>query len=100
MTNSETLKANFVARKVRLLEEKRQNAEDQKELGVEIKKSGLSKVEAKAVDVVAKRTFESEEQRQFKISVEEEAENIAAALGGYADTALGMAAIERVGSRA
>ena len=100
MTNSDTMKAQFVARKVRLLEEQHQNTEDQKELGIEIKKSGLTKVEIAAIHLKAKRTFESSEKREFRESVEQEVEQLQVALGAYRDSPLGQAAIERVGSRA
>lgn len=96
MTNSDTIKANFVARKVRLLEEKHNNAEDIKELGIEFKKAGLSKVEIDAINLAAKRSFETQAKREHRESVEQETANLKVALGAFLDSPLGAAAMERV----
>jgi len=95
MTNSDTIKANFLARKIHLLEEKRNNAEDIKDLGVEMKNAELSKVEIDGINLAAKRKFESVEKREHRVSVEQVAEEL-----GFADTPLGAAAIELVAGRA
>jgi hypothetical protein len=96
MTNSDTIKASFLARKIRLLEEKRNNAEDIKELGLEMRKAELSKVEIDGINLAAKRNFESAEKREHRVSVEQVADE----LGPYADTPLGAAAMERVAAHA
>jgi len=84
--------AAFLARLVNLEQERRENAEDRKELGTEMKAADLTKVEIAGIKLAVKRHFEDDGARALRESVEEFAE----ALGGFKDTPLGEAAIEHV----
>lgn len=89
MTNTDERAANFLARLIRLEQERRDNAEDRKELGVEMKDAELLKEEIAGIKLAVKRHFEDPDKRKFR----ESAEEFAAALGGFADTPLGNAAV-------
>jgi len=91
MTNTDERAKTFLARLIRLEEEKRANAEDRKELGAEMKSANLLKEEIAGIKLAVKRHFEEPEKRRFRESVEEFAE----ALGEFRDTPLGGAAVAR-----
>lgn len=96
MTNTDEKAAAFLARLIRLEDEKRQNAEDRSEVLTEMKSAHLLKEEIAGIKLAVRRHFESEDKRKFR----ESAEEFADALGPFRDSPLGAAAIERVGSRA
>ena len=86
--------ARFRDRLVDLTEVKLAAAEDIKELGVEMRASGLMKEDIAGVKLAVKRHFESPEKREFR----ETAEEVADKLGAFASSALGAAAVERAGA--
>lgn len=79
----------FLARLITLEQEKRDNAEDRKELLTEMKRAALPKTEIAGLKLAAKRHFETGEERMFR----ETAEEFAEALGAFSDTPLGDAAV-------
>lgn len=87
--------AAFLARLINLEQEKRDNATDRKEIGVEMKAAELEKAEIAGIKLAVRRHFEEDAARQFRESVEEFAE----ALGGFKDTPLGEAAIKYVANK-
>lgn len=91
-TNTDERAANFLARAIRLEQERRDNAEDRKELGVEMKKAELLKEEIAGIKLAVKRHFETDDKRQFR----ESAEQFAEVLGDFKDTPLGDAALRHV----
>jgi uncharacterized protein (UPF0335 family) len=91
-SNTDEKSKAFLARLIRLEEERRNNAEDRKELGAEMKSAELLKEEIAGIKLAVKRHFEEPEKRAFR----ESAEDFAAALGGFADTPLGTSAIRHV----
>ena len=79
-------------RLIRILEAQRETQEDAKELSVEMKAAGLSRVEIAGVKLSAQRHFENSDRRVLRESVEQ----FAASLGEFGATPLGAAAVERV----
>ena len=96
MTNTDEKAAAFLARLIRLEEEKRENAEDRKEVLTEMKSAHLLAEEIDGVKLAVKRHFETDAKRVKR----ESAESFAEALGPYRDTPLGAAAMERVAAHA
>lgn len=92
MTNTDEKAAAFLARLIRLEDEKRQNAEDRSEVLTEMKSAHLLKEEIAGIKLAVRRHFETEDKRKFR----ESAEEFADALGPFRDSPLGAAAIERV----
>lgn len=90
-TNTDTRAIAFKERLTRLETEKRNLAEDIKDLGKEMKGVGMSADEVAGVKLAVRRSFESDEKRAKRETVEE----FAASLGGFRDSPLGAAAIER-----
>lgn len=80
----------IVARIVRLSEEKAAIGEDIKDIYTEAKSAGH---DVKAVRIAVKRQMETEDKRKAREAVESEAELIIAALGEFADSPLGAAAV-------
>ena len=79
----------FFDRMLRLETEKREVAEGQRDLAKEMKGVGLGKDEIAGIKLAVRREFESEERKAAR----ESAEAVASALGSFADTALGAAAV-------
>ena len=84
--------AAYLARLIRLEEERRDNATDRSELAMEMKGAGLLAEEIAGIKLAVKRHFESDERRAFR----ETAESVAAALGDFASSPLGDAAVRHV----
>lgn len=82
----------YVERLVRLHEEKRNLAEDIKELFQEVKSAGFV---PKQVRAVVKAAMETDEERGKRLAHEENVEMMKAALGMLSDLPLGTAAVER-----
>jgi uncharacterized protein (UPF0335 family) len=76
-------------RLIRLEQEKRDSADAIKDLMIEAKSAGLLKEELAGIKLNARRYFEKPAKRQER----EAAESISDALGEFADTPLGVAAI-------
>ena len=95
MTNMDEKAAAYLVRLIRLEEERRQNADDKKEVLIEMKSAHLLSEEIAGIRLAVRRHFESQEKRVFRVSAEEFAES----LGELRDTPLGNAAIERVAAR-
>ena len=94
MTITDERAAAFLARLIRLEEERRNNAEDRKELGAEMKSAQLLAEEIAGIKLAVKRHFETQEKRAFR----ETAESFAEALGDFKDTPLGDAVLPRRGT--
>lgn len=92
MTNTDEKAAAFLARLIRLEDEKRQNAEDRSEVLTEMKSAHLLKEEIAGIKLAVRRHFETEDKRKFR----ESAEEFADALGDLKDTPLGDAALRHV----
>ena len=88
---SNSVHGSFLARLIAIETERRQSAEDRKDLAVEMKAAELSKTAIAGIKLAAKRHFEEADKRAFR----EEVENFAASLGHLADTPLGRAAVSR-----
>lgn len=80
----------IVNRILRLTEEKAALQSDIKDIYAEAKSAGF---DVKAVRVAVRRASETEEKRKAREEVEAEAELIIAALGTFADSPLGAAAV-------
>jgi len=91
-SNTDERAASFLARMIRLENEKRENAEDRSELIKEIAGAGLLKEEIAGLKLAVKRHFEGAAKRQFR----ETAESFAEALGAFKDTPLAQAAIKHI----
>ena len=91
MTNTDEKAAGFLARMIRLEEEKRANAEDCGDLIKEIAGAGLLKEEIAGLKLAVRRHFEAPEKKRFR----ESAEEFADALGQIRDLPLGQAAIAK-----
>lgn len=91
MTNTDEKAAAFLARLIRLENEKRENAEDRKEVLTEMKSAHLLEEEIDGVKLAVKLHFMTEK----KLAKRESAEQFAKSLGPLRDTALGVAAVER-----
>lgn len=89
--NSNSDLARFRDRLINLQEEINAARDAVKDVGVEMKSAGLSKAEIRGVKLAVKRRFEDEEKREAR----ESAEEIADALGAFASSDLGKAAVER-----
>lgn len=89
MSNIDTKTKSFFDRLLNLESERRDVAESIKDLAKGMKGVGLSKDEIAGIKLAVKRRFESEEKRAAR----ESAEAVAEALGGFADTELGSAAV-------
>ena len=96
MTNTDEHAKAFLARLIRLEEERRANAEDRRELGAEMKSADLLKEEIAGIKLAVKRHFEEPDKRKLR----ESAEEFADALGEFRDTPLGDAAVQRAVQRA
>ena len=77
MTNTDTRLASYKGRLLRLESEKREAAEDIKELRKEMKGAGLSKAEIAGVVLAVKREFESEDKKAARTAAEEIADMLA-----------------------
>ena len=86
----------FIDRIVRLEEEKATLSGDIKDIYTEVKSAGF---EPKAFRVLVRREMETAEERAARIAVQEEVDRLELALGAFAETALGRAAMDeaRVG---
>ena len=91
-SNTDEKAAAYLARMIRLEDEKRQNAEDRRELIKEIAGAGLLAEEIAGLKLAVRRHFEAPAKRQFR----ETAESFADALGAFKDTPLAQAAIKHV----
>jgi hypothetical protein len=91
-TNTDEKAQAFLARLIRLEQERRDNATDRAELLVEMKAADLLKEEIAGIKLAVKRHFEEPEKRELR----ESAEQFAEALGEFAATPLGDAAIKHV----
>lgn len=80
----------IVERIERLEEERKALGSDIKDIYTEAKSAGH---DVKAVRIAVKRQMETEEKRKAREAVETEAELIIAALGAFADSPLGAAAV-------
>jgi len=83
----------FRDRIIRLETERRERAEDIKEVYVEMKARDLTKAEIAGVRLAVRRSFETDAKLQARLSAEE----VAASLGDYVDLPLGRAAVEAAG---
>ncbi len=92
--NTDQRLRSVVDRIVRLEEERAGLGNDIKEIYAEAKSAGY---DVPALRIVVKRAREDAEKRQKRETAEQIAESMLAALGEYAETPLGQAAIERVG---
>lgn len=90
ISNTDERAISIKKRLIRLEIEKRERMEDIKELMLEAKASGLLKEEIAAIKLAARRYFETEDKRKFRESVED----IARALGDFADMPLAQAAMD------
>lgn len=81
----------FLQRRITLEQEKRDLQDSIRDLKTEMKAADLTKADIKAIDLACRRHFETDEAR----IVRREIEDIASALGAYADTPLGQAAASR-----
>ena len=91
-SNTDARAASFLARLIQLEDERREYAEDRRELTKEMAGAGLSKDEIAGIKLAVKRHYESEEARAKRVSVEEFAES----LGSLRELPLGQAALARV----
>ena len=93
MSNVDTRALAFKDRLTRLEEERRNLADDVKDLAKEMAGVGLSKDEIAGIKLAVRRSFETDEKRAKRITVEEFAES----LGSMRDLPLGMAAVDNYG---
>lgn len=93
MTNIDTRALAFKDRLIRLEQERKDRAEDIKDIGKEMKGVGMSPAEIAGVKLAVKRYFETADAKAKR----ETAEEFAASLGGLKDLPLGLAAVERHG---
>lgn len=91
MTNVDTRAVAFKERLTRLEQERRNLAEDIKDLSKEMKGVGMSADEVAGVKLAVRRSFETDEKRAKRETVEE----FASSLGSMRDLPLGRAAVER-----
>lgn len=91
MTNTDARAVSYKDRIIKLEQEKRDRAEDIKEVMLEAKGSGLIKEELAGIKLAVRRYFETEDRRKFR----ESAEEFASALGEFKDLPLGAAAVQR-----
>ena len=89
MTNVDTRFTEFKRRLLNLAEERQRIAEDEREIGVEMKSEGITSTQQKGIKLAVKRALEEPDRRAERIAVEE----IAESLGDFADLPLGRAAI-------
>lgn len=85
--------AKYRDRLINLEQEARDIASARADLRVEMKGAGLSKTDIAGIKLAVQRHFETSEKRAER----ESAEEVAAALGAFAHSALGAAAVERAG---
>jgi uncharacterized protein (UPF0335 family) len=93
MKNTDAKLGSFRDRIIRLETERRERAEDIKEIYVEMKCCNLTKAEIAGVRLAVKRSFETDTKMRDRL----DAEDVAASLGDYADLPLGRAAVEAAG---
>jgi uncharacterized protein (UPF0335 family) len=93
MKNTNSQLGSFRDRIIRLETERRERAEDIKEIYVEMKGHDLTKAEIAGVKLAVKRSFETDDKLQARLSAEE----VAASLGDYVGLPLGRAAVEAAG---
>jgi uncharacterized protein (UPF0335 family) len=91
MTNVDTRAQAFLNRLTKLEQEKRNLSEDIKDLSKEMKGVGMSADEIAGVKLAVRRSFETDEKRAKRETVEE----FAASLGDFADLPMGRAAVAR-----
>ena len=91
-SNADTKIAAFYTRWHRLESERRDLAEDIRELRKEMLSAGIPKSDIPGVALAVRRSFESDKARVRRLSAEE----LAAALGPFADSPLGSAAVRAV----
>lgn len=91
MTNVDTRAQAFLERMTRLETEKKEIMDLQKDLTKEMKGVGMSVDEIAGVKLAVRRSFETDEKRAKRISVED----FASSLGDFADSPLGSAAVQR-----
>lgn len=91
MSNVDGKTKAYFERAVRIETEKRTLAEDAKELKKEMKGNGLTPEEVSGIALAVKRHFETADKKAKRTA----AEDVADALGGFADSPLGAAAIAR-----
>lgn len=91
MSNVDTIAQGYKDRLIRVMEEQRAAAEMIKDIGTEMRGSGMDKTRIAAVKLAARRHFETSEKKALRETVEE----LAAALGEFADSPLGAAALGR-----
>lgn len=94
-SNGDQQLANFYARWHRLESDRRDGAEDIRELKTEMKSGGYRPAQIAGVALAVRRSFESEKAKDKR----ETAEDVAVALGGFASTPLGIAAIGKIDPR-
>ncbi len=92
MKNTDTKLGSFLDRIIRLETERRERAEDIKEIYVEMKGRDLTKAEIAGVRLAVKRSFETDAKLQARLSAEE----VAASLGHLLGTPLADAAMEAI----
>jgi uncharacterized protein (UPF0335 family) len=93
MTNVDARAQAFLNRLTKLEQEKRNLSEDIKDLSKEMKGVDMSADEIAGVKLAVRRSFESDEKRAKRETVEE----FASSLGAFGDSPLGQAAIARHG---
>jgi uncharacterized protein (UPF0335 family) len=93
MTNVDTRAQAFLERLTRLETEKRNLSEDIKDLAKEMKGVGMGPDEIAGIKLAVRRSFETDEKRAKRQTVEE----FASSLGAFGDSPLGQAAIARHG---
>lgn len=88
MSNVNPQHAKYFDRLRNLEQERRNLSEDTKGIKTEMRNAGLTPAELKGIALAVRRSFETNEQQEAR----ESAEQVAAALGDFADTDLGRAA--------
>lgn len=92
MTNTNSQLRSIVSRIIRLSEERKGLLADINDV---LKEAASSGYDPRAIRAVVKRQMESDEARQKRETVESEVDLILSALGEYASSPLGQAALER-----
>ena len=82
MTNIDERMLSFKHRLLELARERQRIAEDEKEIGIEMKSQHLTATEQKGIKLAVKRDLEANEKRDQRLLVEE----IADSLCGFRDT--------------
>ena len=95
ISNTDPRLQSYRDRLIRLEQERRDRAEDIREVGKEMKGAGLLAEEIAAIKILVKRHFEDDSKRAKRERIEETVEDIAAKLGDFVSLPLGAAAVER-----